>query len=365
MAVAAKVIGAVRLGLVDIRVVIEELDSDEMQRVPELHMQLYEASLYNNMLLVTPSLLWRKVTRSMNQVLVAVLPHSQMRYFDVATKTWKPLAFTTLPIELKRCFCAVSVGRNLFVASADSSDNDCIYCYDIEGNVWEKQSPSCGAINNLCIVDDYMYAIRPYPHQLPQRYNFTTRQWQSIAKVGTIAGYNLWACNGVAIVHSKVLVLYGDTSQHSSGLWHPAVLNCFDPVKNKWEIKATTCHPHFGSSIFAVNSKLYVAGGYNELISGSPGGNPAPVEVYDEVNNTWSVVEQKRIPSNNLGAVEIEGRVYFNVNKFPIDSGIRIPPEELYPQLYLVNLCEWEYLAYIDKDAILCYMPANMESLNF
>ena len=49
MADAAKVIEAVRLGLVDIRVVIEELDTEEMQRDPKIHMQLYEASLYNNM----------------------------------------------------------------------------------------------------------------------------------------------------------------------------------------------------------------------------------------------------------------------------------------------------------------------------
>ena len=48
MAVAAKVIGAVRLGLVDIRVVIEELNTEEMQRIPEIHMQVYEASVYNN-----------------------------------------------------------------------------------------------------------------------------------------------------------------------------------------------------------------------------------------------------------------------------------------------------------------------------
>ena len=49
MAVAAKVIGAVRLGLVDIRVVIEELNTEEMKRVPEIFMHLHEASLYNNM----------------------------------------------------------------------------------------------------------------------------------------------------------------------------------------------------------------------------------------------------------------------------------------------------------------------------
>ena len=49
MAVAAKLIGAVRLGLVDIRVVIEELNTEEMQRDNEIHMRLHEASLYNNM----------------------------------------------------------------------------------------------------------------------------------------------------------------------------------------------------------------------------------------------------------------------------------------------------------------------------
>ena len=49
MAVAAKVIGAVRLGLVDIRVVIEQLDTGEMQRDQEIPMQLHEALIYNNM----------------------------------------------------------------------------------------------------------------------------------------------------------------------------------------------------------------------------------------------------------------------------------------------------------------------------
>lgn len=45
----SKVIGAVRLGLVDIRVVIEELDTEaEMQRIPEIAKQLHEVLIYNN-----------------------------------------------------------------------------------------------------------------------------------------------------------------------------------------------------------------------------------------------------------------------------------------------------------------------------
>ena len=46
MEAAAKVIGAVRLGLVDIKAVIEELNTEEMQRDPEIHMLLHGALLY-------------------------------------------------------------------------------------------------------------------------------------------------------------------------------------------------------------------------------------------------------------------------------------------------------------------------------
>ena len=112
--------------------------------------------------------------------------------------------------------------------------------------------------------------------------------------------------------------------------------------------------------LFVVNSKIYVAGGYDSIsTSGAPQGNPAHIEVYDEENNTWSVVEQKHISPNSCNAVEIEGKVYFIINKFPVDSGIRIPPGELYP----VRLSDWEYLAKIASTAVLCALPVKRESL--
>ena len=47
MSVAAKVIGSVRLGLVNIREVIKELNSEEMKQVPEIHTLLHESLLYS------------------------------------------------------------------------------------------------------------------------------------------------------------------------------------------------------------------------------------------------------------------------------------------------------------------------------
>ena len=142
----------------------------------------------------------------------------------------------------------------------------------------------------------------------------------------------------------------------------PAVLVYFDPVENEWEEKASTRRPHFGSTLFEVNGRLYVAGGNVGITetSNAPYGDSAPVEVYDEQSNSWSVVTQDHIPPNKLGAVEVEGRVYFIIKRFPIDSGIRIPPGEKYH----VDLDDWENLGKVNSKSVLCYLPANTKILS-
>ena len=267
-----------------------------------------------------------------------------MQYFDVEVKMWKPLASTTPSIEATNCYCAVSAGNNLYVAGAAPVGGYYIYRYDTEGNVWEKVPHSCQLIDNLCIVEDYMYAISSNCNEVPQRYSFSKCLWQTFNKVSTPNHYRV-CCSGATVLCSKVYVLYG-SGNWDCGYWytHSAGLHCFDPVKNEWQEKAKTCKPHFGSSLFVVSNKIYVAGGYDSIdTNGAPQGNPAQVEVYDEEKNTWSVVEQKHIFPNNRNAVEIKGKVYFIINKFPVDSGIRIPTGELYP----VPLGEWEHLVKI------------------
>ena len=49
MAVAAKVIGAVRLGMVDTKDVVEEVNTEEMQRVPEIQMLMCQKPLHSKM----------------------------------------------------------------------------------------------------------------------------------------------------------------------------------------------------------------------------------------------------------------------------------------------------------------------------
>ena len=256
-------------------------------------------------------------------------------------------------------YCAETVGNTLYVAGGRPNYNntDFISCYDLERNVWKTHPYSVGPISSMCTVGDYLYTFASNCQKPPQRYSLSEGQWQSFANVkGTRGFYN----SGATALHSDVFVLYGKIVYEKRWYVRNASLQCFDHVRNVWEEKASTCHPHFGSSLFVVNGKLYVAGGKVDADSdGSLYGNPAPVEVYDEENNKWSVVDQKHIPENNLGAVEVDGRVYFIINKFPIDSGIRIPPGEVYP----VSLHKWEKLGDISGSAALCYAPIKKESL--
>ena len=303
-----------------------------------------------------------------------------VQYFDPAVKMWKPLpSVAQLENETKSCFYTEYFGNYLYVAGKNQSGQFVSYRYDVANNSWETLPPlleSTHQINCLCVVDDYIYAISETDP--PQRYSLANNNWQKGAKLPgagaelrsfiTRNGHHRLSTVAAVVLKSKIHVVHGcEKKECTSGRYptinwedEPAVMHCFDPVKNEWEQKSSTCRPHFGSSLFIVNNRLCLAGGKVSCdSSGKPKGNPASVEVYKEENNTWSVLEQTHIPPNNLCAVEVERRVYFIINKFPIDSGIRIPPEEM----YLINLDEWKNLAQVSHKAVLCYLPVKRESL--
>ena len=306
------------------------------------------------------------------QVLVAILPQTQMQYFDVQSKLWKPLPSLAQLTDATACFCAEFVGNYLYVAAKKAGD--CfVYRYHVVSNTWETLPPYFGStskIDCLCFVEDHIYAIRQ--SLAPHRYSVSTNRWQCVTT--SSAECNLHPktfCNKAAVVFRSCLyVLYGqgvNNPIHDPMYpnWQPkvAVLHRFDPKRNEWEQRASTTNYHFGSSLFEVNNRLCVAGGKYSIdrynASPEPCSSTALVEVYDEQNNTWSVVEQTHIPPNNLGAVEVEGRVYFIINSFPVDSGLRIPPGEVYP----VCLDEWANLGTIQTNSILCYVPIKMDNL--
>ena len=294
------------------------------------------------------------------------------QYFDVDTKLWKPLASVAQLGEITDSYYSAELIRNyLYVVTPGQEQQGCheyvVYRYHILNNTWEKLPELYIGVNRdkshsppkICSVSEYLYVITQ--SNPPQRYDLSNNVWQAGKKLNFPQHEGIFHSVAATVMNCKIYIIHGCTDRNN--FIKPAVVHCFDPEKNEWERKASTCHPHFESSIFVVNNRLCVAGGFNSS-SGSLssllgfGGSP-PVELYDKRNDTWSVVEQKLIPHNNLGAFKIERRVYFLINNFPIDSGIRIPPEENYP----VHLGEWENLAKVSKNAVLCYLPVKKENL--
>ena len=294
------------------------------------------------------------------------------QYFDVDTKLWKPLASVAQLGEITDSYYSAElIGNYLYVVTPGQEQQGCheyvVYRYHILNNTWEKLPELYIGVNRdkshsppkICSVSEYLYVITQ--SNPPQRYDLSNNVWQAGKKLNFPQHEGIFHSVAATVMNCKIYVIHGCKDREKVD--KPAVVHCFDPEKNEWERKASTCHPHFESSIFVVNNRLCVAGGFNSR-SGSLssllgfGGSP-PVELYDKRNDTWSVVEQKLIPHNNLGAFKIERRVYFLINNFPIDSGIRIPPEENYP----VHLGEWENLAKVSKNAVLCYLPVKKENL--
>ena len=297
-----------------------------------------------------------------------------MCYFDVQSKTWKALSSMEKLPERVHAYCAELIGNCLYVAAIDCiSSVHQVFCYDIVNNVWSALQPIpdslCIKIGSLCHFEDHLYVI--FKSSAPYRFNLTTNQWQPIAisKAVCKLGEETF-CNKTAAVYKSCLyVLYGQGQiiNPITGTIYcsSSVLFRFDPKKNHWEQKASTKTPHFGSSLFVVGNNLCVAGGrcsFQKSIFSEfsyPAGDPAAIEVYNDQKDAWSVVKQRHISPNYLGAVEIDGRVYFIINSFPVDSGIRIPPGEVYP----VVLDGWKGLGMVDRNAVLCYVPVKTENL--
>ena len=181
-------------------------------------------------------------------------------YFDEESKEWKLLKSVPNVGEIVKKWSSVKyVGNCLYLASSDADKSD-IYRYHMVNKSWEKLTKSSfpKIFQCLCCVGDYVYAVsESIP---PEIYSLADKIWQQGRD-----NLHLFAQKGLksvaaAAMNSKLYVMHGLLIFHQFRyVPKPALVHCFDPTKDKWEKVASTCYPHFGSSLIVVNNRLLLA----------------------------------------------------------------------------------------------------------
>ncbi|MCL2476459.1 kelch repeat-containing protein [Candidatus Bathycorpusculum sp.] len=124
-----------------------------------------------------------------------------------------------------------------------------------------------------------------------ERYDPQTNTWMTLPSLPTPR------YGGVAVCSmGKIYYIGGSTT--SSGLY--GVNEVYDPATNQWTRKASIPTPRNGASACVVDGYIYVMGGYV---------NSELCEVYDPIEDTWSVYEGPwpEVPSDG---VVFDGREY-------------------------------------------------------
>ena len=174
------------------------------------------------------------------QVLVAILPQTQMKYFDDEAKSWKPLPSMAQLTEATECYCAEYVGNYLYVAAKKA--NDFVnYRYNTVSNSWETLDPVVSHafpkshINSLCSVDNYVYAIISAStceaFRDKELIDVTAAVWKSrIYVLHGVKAAKKRTTKGIEVVFAS-----GNTSPVSV-----AELRCFKPKTNEWIEQSST-----------------------------------------------------------------------------------------------------------------------------
>ena len=262
---------------------------------------------------------------------------AKLRFYSTTERKWQEFG-EIVPINVK-CRAVVSNGNYIYVGNMNT-----VHRYNIDSDTWDKlptmRNDKWGRYQ-LLVLGDYLYAMSAEP----ERYSFREKAWQPIAAVSST---DLTA----AILGGKIYAVA------SCRKITPSLLYFFDLSKNQWIRKLPTLSARPCGTVFVCNNKLILTGG--KVHNGSCFTDINTVEVYDEASDSWSEVEQTHIAQKDTSfAFEAEGVIFFKLNNFAFDSGIRVSPEDP----YVVNLDKWKTLAAFEKGSLITYAPFNVNKL--
>ena len=129
----------------------------------------------------------------------------------------------------------------------------------------------------------------------------------------------------VSAVNGKLYVIGGFTSN----LWIPVNTNYeYDPLKNKWAVKASMPTERGALAATVIDGKIYIVGGANK-IKNSLTNTPA-LEVYDPKNDTWKKLAPLPTPRDHMAASSLNGKIYAIGGRIDVDFRNNLDTNEEY-----------------------------------
>jgi N-acetylneuraminic acid mutarotase len=124
---------------------------------------------------------------------------------------------------------------------------------------------------------------------------------------------------------------------YAVGMTNGAAVHAYDPATDTWRQRARLSLPRYGLECVTIAGKLYAIGG-------RPAGDPAPVDVYDPANNSWTPRRSAPHRLRAFGAAVVNDRIL-------VTGGARLPGDPPSARgiastlVYDPVLDDWAYLA--------------------
>ena len=268
-------------------------------------------------------------------MLIAVKYEAPLKFYDTTKQQWKEFG-ENIPVN-EACRAVVCSCSYIYVGGMKT-----VYRYNIDSNIWD-QLPSMGNTKNgryqLLVLGDYLYAIGPQP----ERYSFREKSWQAIADIVPTENALDNSC-AAAVIDGNIFTVGSRTPNEN------ALVHCYDPSRNQWEQKASSLKNRINGCTFQCNGKLRITGGKTKKEEGW-----VPLETtesYCKETDSWSLTEPKCTAPEDLSfAFEVDDMIFFRLNNFVLDSGIRVSPDQA---LYPVKFEEWSSnVAALDSDSLI------------
>ena len=203
--------------------------------------------------------------------------------YDIESNSWSS-NISQMPTIRREAGSAVVDSKIYVIGGRSGADIlNTIEVYDPATDTWEtKTSMPTPRFDLSCsVIDGKIYAMggnktMTAETNIVEVYDPKTDRWETKASMSIIRTEF-----SSSVINNKIYCIGGDVDEDYK------TIEVYDPKTNKWEVKTTLPNKRHSFTAEELNGKIYILGGDALLY------NTRTVDIYDIINDTWSVGSAK------------------------------------------------------------------------